>query len=63
MFCMFQWVWYVHMLAPEAYSRDCQNAVDKLVDHAFPEGPEALNRFVSLSRQFNNFICTELKST
>ena len=44
---LLQWVWYVHILSPEAYARDCQNAVDKLVDHEFPEGPDDLNQWVS----------------
>ncbi|KAK8748484.1 hypothetical protein OTU49_015819, partial [Cherax quadricarinatus] len=27
------WVWYVHMLAPEHYVRDCHNIVGQIVDH------------------------------
>lgn len=27
------WVWYVHMLAPEHYVRDCKNVVGQVVDH------------------------------
>ena len=28
------WVWHVHMLAPNLYSRDCDIIVSRLVDHA-----------------------------
>ena len=27
------WVWFVHMLAPEYYEKDCKNIVGSMVDH------------------------------
>ncbi|KAL4227035.1 hypothetical protein ACF0H5_015011 [Mactra antiquata] len=37
------WLWYIHMLQPLAYRRDCRKAVQTVLDHRFKDEKKLIN--------------------